>query len=528
MTNDQNLRKEARSYFSQEIVPQEIHNRIVDTCRTLQKNTQPRRRFWGKKLAVSATAVAAACVLLCGVNQANPAFAEGIPLIGIAFRLYNEGKTSVGTYMGTYEGVAQLHSPAEAMDAHGLSLTLEEAYCDGAYIHLTFSMAGASNALLDGLDSLGATVTATANDVPLEEAYLSLHAQPEVLLGAVSLPLQDTGVQGQTIALQYQVTDLVRYFDDGGKWESLPGSFTGKASLQVNTSANQTFHHFAEEGEIKIHGVEATPSYTKIDYTIPFWGFGSYTVDFPRLYTTDGTPIAYNLQESQVPSPEEISRDAATISGSACFDGLPSGTEQVVLRFLEEDLDPYTLQDKLQQGSPVRVLAEVTLDFTTGEVTPSQTYLEAGMTFAEDYRTSSPSIRWTMPWDDPNVLSLGPCDWADLTAIPALFQEGNSLWSLQYDGAFSVEFVTDGPAPQKDLQVTITNQAGDTMAAGTLPHHSAVEQTSGNDSYFHWEAFLAPQDGRTPQLLDTLTVTLTEPDSGETLYQRSVRLTWRR
>lgn len=178
MTNDQNLRKEARSYFSQEVVPQEIHNRIVDTCRTLQKNTQPRRRFWGKKLAVSATAVAAACVLLCGVNQANPAFAEGIPLIGIAFRLYNEGKTSVGTYMGTYEGVAQLHSPAEATDAHSLSLTLEEAYCDGAYIHLTFSMAGASNALLDGLDSLGATVTATANDVPLEEAYLSLHTQP--------------------------------------------------------------------------------------------------------------------------------------------------------------------------------------------------------------------------------------------------------------------------------------------------------------------------------------------------------------
>ena len=66
------------------------------------------------------------------------------------------------------------------------------------------------------------------------------------------------------------------------------------------------------------------------------------------------------------------------------------------------------------------------------------------------------------------------------------------------------------------------------MAAGTLPHQSAVEQTSGNDSYFHWEAVLAPQDGRTPQLLDTLTVTLTEPDSGETLYQRSVRLTWRR
>ena len=95
--------------------------------------------------------------------------------------------------------------------------------------------------------------------------HAGLHVHSEALLGAVSLPLQDTGVQGQTIALQYQVTDLVRYFDDGGKWESLPGSFTGQASLQVNTSANQTFHHFAEEGEIKIHGVEATPSYTKID-----------------------------------------------------------------------------------------------------------------------------------------------------------------------------------------------------------------------------------------------------------------------
>lgn len=48
MTNDQNLRKEARSYFSQEIVPQEIHNRIVDTCRTLQKTPSPAAGFGEK------------------------------------------------------------------------------------------------------------------------------------------------------------------------------------------------------------------------------------------------------------------------------------------------------------------------------------------------------------------------------------------------------------------------------------------------------------------------------------------------
>ena len=205
-------------------------------------------------------------------------------------------------------------------------------------------------------------MTAAANGVPLEEAGVSLYPEQENLIGVLSLPLPSAVGNGDTVEVTYQLTDLTRVYDGGSAWEAVPGSFTGSISLTAVTEYNQQVAITGDSAEVEVHTVEATPSYTKIEYTIPFWGFRSYTVDFPLLFLPDGTPVPYNLSQSQVPSPDDIPRDATEISGSACFDGLPSGTQQVILRFLEEDLDPYTAEDMLAHGMEVRVLAEITID----------------------------------------------------------------------------------------------------------------------------------------------------------------------
>lgn len=529
MTNNRQLREEICSYFEEEPVPPVIHDRLVSTCHNLEPRPRDKKTFrpvW-KKIAVSCGTLAAAFVLLCGVNAANPVFAESIPLIGKAFQLYNEYKTTVGTYIGTYEEVAQVNSQAKSDNTQGLFLTLNESYSDGKYVHLTFSMEGASSQILDDLYYLSGRVNATADGQPLEETFVSLYPEENSLLGVVSLPLKEDAADGTTIQLSYQVTDLTRIYSNGGDWEKVPGSFEGQVTVAVDTSHNQTLDQLERNGTIQINWVEATPSYTKIGYTIPFWGFSSYTMAFPRLYLEDGTEITYNLNLSQVPDPDEISRDAEVITGTACFDGLPNGTEKVILRFLEKDLDKYTIQANANSGNPAGVLAESTINLTTGEAVPSNTYLDAGMEYASDYQEDYVSIHWTMPFDDPNMIVLGQSSWQDVTAIPGLFQNGQSLWYVEYNGLLTVEFVTDGPAPEQDQNVTVTNAQDQIIAQGVLSAETAKELTAGGDSYYSWKVTCETSSGNAPQLLDIVTVTLTDQDSGEMTYQRDVRLVWK-
>ena len=142
---------------------------------------------------------------------------------------------------------------------------------------------------------------------------------------------------------------------------------------------------------------------------------------------------------------------------TAWFDGLPNGTRQVILRFFDEqcpEWQPGSGQAPMfypggGEAVEVRVLAEATIDLSTGEASPSQTYQEEGLSYAGDYRQSFRSLRWTLPFDDRDMVQLGQAGLSSVTAIPGLFQNGKTLWSLVYDkenGQMEVRFATDGPA----------------------------------------------------------------------------------
>lgn len=529
MAEKKQFQKDVFTYFSKEPVPPEIHSRLLQTCQTIQNIPQHQtgrpRRNW---LTLPLASAAALFILLCGTNAINPAFAEDIPLIGRVFQMYNENKTRVGSYVGTYEGATKHDSQAAAKDSQGSSLTLEYSYCDGIYLHLAFSMEGMASNTLKDISYISAKVTADVKGGEQTEADLLLYPESSKLVGGVSLPLHEKVEENCTLDVDYEVSQLTQYSQDESNWEFLPGSFKGSASVTVTTDQNQTKDISNKAGTVQIHSIELTPSSTVIHYTIPFWGFSSYTVDFPRLYLADGTPVAYNLNESVIPSPEEIPRDAETISGSACFDGLPNGTKTVILRFMEQDMDPGTVHESEDENAEIRVLEEVTIDLTAEVAVPSKTYLNAGMRSADDYLSNFSNIFWMMPFDDPDMIQMGQSSWKNIVTIPGLFQNGNSLWMLRYDGAFTVEFVTDGHAPERDLQVNVCDSNGTKVATGYLSHDSAERTRAGGDEYFNWKTQLLTMNGYTPKLLDHLTVTLIDPDTGNVVYQRSVRLTWNR
>lgn len=330
-----------RAYFAREQVPEQVHQKLTETFRLLEERPVKKRRPVWKGVAVSFSTVAAAFVLLCGVNAVNPAFAESLPLVGEAFRLYNgERKLGVGSYVGTYDEIELVNAPAEEENAQGMGLTLNEAYSDGEFIHLSFTMGNVPEQVMDDLYYLYGDVTSQANGQALADTALVLYPQGDVLSGTVAIPVEGEPADGTVLEVTYQVTGLGRAFAGGGSQEELEGSFSGEASVTVDTSHNQRYDAFASDSEVQINWVESTPSYTKINYTIPYWGSThSMPLGIAMLYLEDGTPLQRSIGEEEnvgfvkTDGPEQ---EAETITHTAFFDGLPQGTEKVILRFFED------------------------------------------------------------------------------------------------------------------------------------------------------------------------------------------------
>lgn len=535
-----------RAYFAREQVPEQVHQKLTETFRLLEERPVKKRRPVWKGVAVSFSTVAAAFVLLCGVNAVNPAFAESLPLVGEAFRLYNsENKLSVGSYVGTYDEIELVNAPAEEENAQGMGLTLNEAYSDGEFIHLSFTMGNVPEQVMDDLFCLSGLVTSQANGTDLKEDMLTLHPQGEVLSGTVAIPVEGEPADGTVLEVTYQVTGLGRTFADGGSREDLEGSFSGEAAVTVDTSHNQRYDAFASDSEVQINWVESTPSYTKINYTIPYWGTTHYTLlGIPELYLEDGTPLRRSWEEGGergFGEPDGPAQEAETVTHTAFFDGLPQGTEKVILRFFEEqtDWDPatrtapevYYVADDTMEITPytVGVLAEVTIDLATGEAVPSETYLEYGVSsVADTYQDSFKSLYWFIHVDDTQAAELGQSDWASLTALPGLFQNGETLHTLEYDKAsreLDVIFATDGSQPTSDLTVTVADSQGNPLAVGQLAAATAEHSSGETWDYYTWEASFTLEEGKELRMMDDVTVTLTDPNSGEQVYQRQLRLT---
>lgn len=355
----------------------------------------PRRRSapgWAKGLGMTAASLAAAFLLLFGVNTAFPAFAEGLPFVGRYFQAANRhdgfndtlsmGKVTVGANLGGYDTQPVMVS----QNRGGCDLMAEQAYCDGEYLTVSLSLSVPLDQQYKSEYILPESFSASVDGVPTESVSTKtgngtgLYFVPDGeggYTGAVTLALPESAKGKDTLTVELEIDKLggKRYEKDDYADDTLrlDGKFRLGFTVPVSMAHNLDFDVSAEDNGMRISHVAATPISTKITVTEPFWGVnkGADIV----LLTPEAEQIAFNGQLSYTEgyawgigidyNEESGQWEGESFTGTACFDGVPAGTDQVILRVYEDYEEE-------------AVLAEFTIDLAARTAAPSQTWAGEG------------------------------------------------------------------------------------------------------------------------------------------------------
>lgn len=149
-------------------VPAAVDRRLRQVYAELPDEVPTKRRAplsFLKKTACAVSGLAAAFLLLIGVNSIDPAFAESLPLVGGIFqrvgnpqgwRNLDITQQSVQEYSQTLEGV-EVQVPAGGIGEKPMTVSAEEAYYDGefVYVGLEMDIGGGYHSLHNSWDGYG-------------------------------------------------------------------------------------------------------------------------------------------------------------------------------------------------------------------------------------------------------------------------------------------------------------------------------------------------------------------------------------
>lgn len=314
-----------------------------------------RRRIL-KRLSTAAACFAVGIGALFVLGCTNPALAAQIPLLGRLFQTVNTDSKAYGSLnLESYgDAVQQIGRQAESTNPQ-IGLTVAQGYCDGYEVQLALEltlpqdmeekysaveaqMGKSSTVLIDGVEALYPYDMSINSFSKLEGRWFTTlrAAVPQELLGKE----------------QYEVALTLRglsgFFGDGREPEPLDGEFTTEFSLLTDKEHSFSFKSSAEDNGAKVLEVSGTPARTAITVEKPYWGEvypdapeeikndpDIHPLGFPRLYTEDGQEIQRNNNAERR---EEFPYDMQcreTQTARLVFDGVPRGTERVILQFVE-------------------------------------------------------------------------------------------------------------------------------------------------------------------------------------------------
>ncbi len=376
-------------------VPEAVDRKLRQVYAELPEEL-PARRQGGRRavkgLLYSASAVAAAFLMLFGVNAMNPAFAEELPLIGNLFTLMNtHTMTPMGGNVGTYqENVQKVGVAATAKQDTGYGLTVDEAFCDGKYIYATLSLSVPKEGEQYGHVSLKCNGEGDyrflIDGKEAKEVNLTSDRRQGGSAIAVVLEAPAWVKDGETFTVSLEANRLYGVDEDyntNGKYEPIEAAFTVDFPVTVDLSKNTNADVQAMDNGVKLYSVERTPGYFKVDMEMPVWGtnnelvgsYGGGIVGYVRLFTEDGQEIRHNSDLNQYPDGLEA-MDQETVRGIWGFEGPAEQDEKVVLRI--DELSPGSVYPGLGREEPY-VFAEFTIDCKNGTAAPSENYLQEGL-----------------------------------------------------------------------------------------------------------------------------------------------------
>lgn len=491
--------------------------RIEETYRLLGAQEKPRKSH--KRAWISSLSAVAACfLLLFGTNAAFPAFAENLPIIGGFFQRinssYSEAFSSAKTKQGTHAGeyAEPVNVSVESGEYH---MNVESAFCDGHLFTFSMRITAPVEVVKDLEYAFPENRSATVNGVEAKTVvHSSIHfwptENPGELLGAMLFLLPEAVDNGTELSVSLALSNF-RGKDIAVKSsKDLPIIFEGTDfrldfTVTADTGSNVEFDCHVEDNDMILNHVEITPIRSHLNM------FMFPKMVAPVLYLPNGTPLFHNSN-----CDTETGDYATGFTKEIFFDGVPSGTEQVILR----------IEQSLNHDPTAEILAEFTIDLKNGTAAPSRTWEEDGVLKKDgpfDYSSLQNYIVeegkpeeyvWYDESQTENDLLIGNIDYK---AEPSLFALG----------------VYHAISPYREIKAEILNADGDVVAEGLSSDNSlcnsAYKSSYFNEKCSYWD--MRVQNGTLvnyeynivlsseyrPAFGETLTIRVSDPETGEVL-----------
>lgn len=403
--------------------PQGYFQAVQNAFDSLPEELPVKARPW-RGFARACAALAACAVLVAagafGLNRAAPGVAESLPGVGQLFQRLNGESPSpspVPEESRLEETSPQDVAPFQPVsvrndaEATGASLTVENAWCDGLYLHLSLSLEMA-DPLWQNEDYL------STQEIPYQEetetallvvdgenaAFSSLAADrlftrvagdtggkalfTAEWVAALPQPAEDRQQLSVDVSLPF-LTGL-ESGDGGAPLSSLPGY---DLAFFVTVDASRTFvwNQDGTQPAVGDNGValsqwESSTTAARAVVEAPFFGRASYAL----LTTSQGEA----LESAALPLgiyPQLTTPDGQVVeeAGAALYDPDSEGPYALELYWQAPPVDVPYLVLTFYEYPPLsstsynyirnnRVTAEFTIDLETGTIAPSQHYLAAG------------------------------------------------------------------------------------------------------------------------------------------------------
>ncbi len=351
-------------------------------------------------------AMAAAMVLLMGLNTVNPEFTESLPGLGGLFAQVN-GKNPMGQNLDTYDDLEQVSQVALTEVDSGYQLTVDEAFCDGEYVYFTLEMecpeeANVFSTLLPYSWTDEGSTQFTINGAPVESQKGGTGSLENGKVAyAYSLPVPADADKDQPLKVGVSIDKLTGVYPKYDTAHKDPAEISVGFNTEFEVTVNTTHNHInvgeGQDNGVSVKEVESTPGYIKIKIESPMWGYEQEEVynfglvkGIPNecyLYTEDGQELAHNSDfwefdpKLKGPTQEEgpvynWPKKGEMLEHTLGFTGAPADCKKVKLRIF--DKSPENWEHDPENSPKPMLFTELTIDLETGKAEGTDTYLADG------------------------------------------------------------------------------------------------------------------------------------------------------
>lgn len=443
MKQDEHFDDILKNELELDYMPPEVNRRLQQVYFGLPdplpvKHKRPRLRA----VYASLSAVAAAVLLLFGLNAVNPAFAEEIPLIGGFFRQINAGghdADTVDTERIEQHAVVPVEEDTAALTAKNdvYEVTVQSIYFDGRFLHSALELKSdidvrENDYLFTTAISLNGTAVYADQDDFAENSttqqtpYIQwMNTGSGSYVGNLKFIVPEAYRTGEPLQVEYAfaLMDAQEYNDylfarferesgeSSEEMEPTPPTTLGAGgdnSIQFEATPDSTdaieIAATAESAGATLSHVYTSPAGTEIAMQVPIDSdFGSYA----KLFTEDGREIS----DFQSGSGSIFTGTASGLTDTTfAFGGLKAEYETAILQvFIRED----------NEDQSIYRIAEFTLDMVSRTAVPSENHRDPNSILYDniELRMVRPSVHPTYRAPDAE---------------------------LSLDGGYKVEYLTSG------------------------------------------------------------------------------------